>query len=64
MKCESRGNVYTSVDQFVDRANYDYHLKSGSLAIDAGINPGSAPNGFSLSPDGVPARRRIFDAHG
>jgi hypothetical protein len=40
----------TGVDpRFVDAAHFDYHLKQGSPAIDAGIDPGSA-HGFDLTP--------------
>lgn len=34
---------------FVDKSKYDYHLKSGSPAIDKGVDPGSA-DAFSLTP--------------
>jgi hypothetical protein len=34
---------------FVDAGEYDYHLRSGSMARDAGSNPGTV-NGFSLTP--------------
>jgi hypothetical protein len=34
---------------FVDAGEYDYHLRSGSSARDAGSNPGTA-NGYSLTP--------------
>ena len=39
----------TSNPQFVNQAGYDYHLTSGSPAIDAGANPGIA-DGVSLVP--------------
>ena len=40
---------FTGDPSFVDVNNFDYHLNSGSPAIDAGSQPGSA-NGFSLTP--------------
>jgi hypothetical protein len=43
-------NNLSSVDPlFVNRAAYDYHLQSGSPAINAGIDPGMGA-GFSLNP--------------
>jgi hypothetical protein len=50
VSCDERGNIYTSIDQFVDRANYDYHLRPDSSAIDIGIDPGTTPAGASLVP--------------
>lgn len=34
---------------FVDSGEYDYHLRPGSMARDAGSNPGTV-NGYSLTP--------------
>ncbi len=42
-------NNFSGNPLFVNQAGFDYHLTSGSPAIDAGANPGSA-NGFSLTP--------------
>ena len=42
-------NNFSGNPLFVNQAGFDYHLTSGSPAIDAGTNPGSA-NGFSLTP--------------
>jgi hypothetical protein len=42
-------NLTLNGTQLVDRAAYDYHLIPGSLAIDAGVVPGSA-YGVSLTP--------------
>jgi hypothetical protein len=44
-----QGNVVTQAPRFVDAANYDYHTRSGSPAIDAGVEPGDAA-GYSLVP--------------
>ena len=35
---------------FVNAAGYDYHLVAGSQAINAGAAPGSASNGYALTP--------------
>lgn len=35
---------------FMNAAGYDYQLNGGSGAIDAGINAGTANNGYSLTP--------------
>jgi hypothetical protein len=35
---------------FADAANFDYHLTAGSAAIDAGTDPGFAPDGTDLTP--------------
>lgn len=44
-----QGNNFSGNAGFVNSAGYDYHLTSGSAAINAGADPGS--NGsFSLSP--------------
>ncbi len=43
------GNVSTSTPNFIDGANYDYHLESTSQAIDQGVSVGSV-NGVSLTP--------------
>ena len=46
-------NIFTSNISsigFNDAVNYDYHLTSGSVAINAGANPGNATSGFSLTP--------------
>lgn len=43
------GNVITRDPHFADAANYDYHLRPSSPAIDAGVDPGDAA-GYSLAP--------------
>jgi hypothetical protein len=42
-------NLQSNEPGFVDRVKYDYHLRAGSPAIDAGVDPGAA-NGFQLAP--------------
>ncbi len=42
-------NNFSGNPLFVNQAGFDYHLTSGSPAINAGADPGSA-NGFSLTP--------------
>lgn len=42
-------NNFSGNPLFVNQTGFDYHLTSGSPAIDAGGNPGSA-NGLSLTP--------------
>jgi hypothetical protein len=46
---QQTNNLVTANPMFVDKTIYDYHLVSGSPAIDAGANPGSA-NGVDLAP--------------
>jgi hypothetical protein len=43
-------NVSSSGADLVDRAGYDYRLKVTSAARDAGVDPGTSPEGFSLRP--------------
>jgi hypothetical protein len=47
---DTTGNLVTQNPGFVNRSGYDYHLTSGSPAVNIGKAPGSA-NGFALSPD-------------
>ena len=42
-------NLIGDTSDLADKNNYDYHLRYGSSAIDAGTNPGSA-NGYDLTP--------------
>lgn len=44
-----RNNLINQDPGFVNRAGYDYHLTSGSPAIDAGTNPGTI-NNVNLTP--------------
>ncbi len=44
------GNIVVRDAGFVDPAKYDYHLKPGSPAIGAGVDPGQA-EGVKLLPD-------------
>lgn len=46
---DSSHNLQANDPGFVNRAKYDYHLKAGSAAIDAGVPPGTAA-GFALAP--------------
>ncbi len=46
------GNVVTANPEFVDRDGFDYRLRSGSPAIDQGIDAGSI-QGFDLRPRAV-----------
>ncbi len=43
------GNVVTQRPRFVDRRGYDYRLRAGSPAIDAGVEPPTVA-GFPLAP--------------
>jgi hypothetical protein len=43
-------NNFTGDPSFVNAAGFDYHLKTGSACINAGVNPGSSSRGFSLVP--------------
>ena len=43
-------NIISDDLQFVDKANYDYHLSENSPAVNAGIAPGTA-QGMSLWPE-------------
>lgn len=36
---------------FVDPANHDYQLRPGTIVAGLGVDPGEAPDGFSLLPD-------------
>ena len=47
---ELAGNIITQNAGFVNPAGYDYRLMQGSVAIDQGVEPGYAHNGFSLQP--------------
>jgi len=50
---DTAGNkIYSSIASagFTNSAGYDYHLLSSSTAINAGVNAGTASNGFSLAP--------------
>ena len=44
-----QANNFTGNAELVNPTNYDYHLKAGSPAIDAGVDPGQA-DGISLTP--------------
>ena len=46
------GNVVTANPEFVDRDGFDYRLRSGSPAIDQGIDAGSI-QGFNVKPRAV-----------
>jgi len=46
---EASHNLQSNNPGFVNRAGFDYHLKPGSPAIDAGMVPGAA-GGFQLAP--------------
>ncbi|MCK6486903.1 MAG: right-handed parallel beta-helix repeat-containing protein [Planctomycetes bacterium] len=50
-------NLATTTDPLLGRAAYDYHLKTGAAAIDAGADPGSA-DGQAL----LPARQYLHPA--
>lgn len=45
----ARCNLITAADPFIDRAGFDYHLRSGAAAIDAGCDPGLG-DGQALLP--------------
>ena len=44
------GNFETGDPMFVDAATFDYHLKTGSPCVNAGVDPGTTPE-FTLTPD-------------
>ncbi|AMK78454.1 MULTISPECIES: right-handed parallel beta-helix repeat-containing protein [Methylomonas] len=44
-------NLRSTVNALSNPANYDYRLAPDSLAIDRGILPGLAANGFNLTPE-------------
>jgi hypothetical protein len=46
---ETSHNLKSNDPGFVNRVRFDYHLKAGSAAIDAGVAPGAAA-GFELTP--------------
>lgn len=46
---EQSHNIFGSANDLVSARDYDYRLRAGSKAIDAGIDPGSA-QGVSLKP--------------
>lgn len=62
-KALGNGNVRIERDEVIDAARYDYHLKPNSVAVDVGIDPGTA-NGYGLSPEyeyekGSPLKLRV-----
>ncbi len=46
---EETNNLEVEGSTLIDRENYDYHLKDGANAIDAGVTPGEV-HGVSLTP--------------
>jgi hypothetical protein len=44
-----QGNLTSGDPQFIDQADYDYRLRSGSPAVDAGVEPIAASQ-VSLRP--------------
>lgn len=47
---QARHSVSTNNRNFADAARFDYRLSAESEAVDQGIDPGLAPNGWSLRP--------------
>ncbi|MGR8929366.1 MAG: right-handed parallel beta-helix repeat-containing protein [Gammaproteobacteria bacterium] len=47
---EGQHNLNEAKFSFVGATDYDYHLPKGSPAIDQGVEPNSAANGFTLRP--------------
>jgi MYXO-CTERM domain-containing protein len=43
------GNLATTTPGLVDQAGFDYHLAAGAAAINAGVDPGTAPT-MALTP--------------
>lgn len=48
---EVRNSLRVAEPGFQNRAAYNYRLLAGSPAIDQGVEPGQAANGFALRPD-------------
>ncbi len=59
---EMRGNMVTQTPGFVDAASYDYRLKAGSPARNAGVDPGKAlyPEFQYRHPAGLVRRRHTM----
>lgn len=49
-KVQSVNNIVTDAPGFYDQAHRIYQLTSRSPAVNAGVNPGTSPEGFSLVP--------------
>jgi MYXO-CTERM domain-containing protein len=47
---DAAGTFEAGDPMFVDAAKYDYHLKTGSPCVDAGVAPGTVPE-FNLTPE-------------
>lgn len=62
-----RHSIFTNNRNFIDATSFDYRLSAESEAVNQGIDPGQAANGFLLRPDYQyqhPISKQIRPEHG